>query len=160
MVKQNEIDNTGTINTPNGTDLEDVIEETKHDKLFNENVSIEQSTKNNNEDKPFKELDTLINNKGIKTKTILNDSQIIHIHKLETLRQFLLQESEKLKNDDFKALEEAAHLIENFNNDFMSLLINKEGISRKQFIEAMHNGREKIEQNRHQKLGELMTLGL
>ena len=27
MVKQNEIDNTGTINTPNGTDLEDVIEE-------------------------------------------------------------------------------------------------------------------------------------
>lgn len=88
----------------------------------------------NKSDNPFLELRALITGKDIDTKTVLTNEQIVHMHKLDMLEEFF--------NDE----EEASLILERFKNSYMKYVINKDGISRKQFIEALQRGAEKAEQ--------------
>lgn len=85
---------------------------------------------------PFVELRNLITEDGIDVKTVLTSDQVLHMHKLDMM--------EELLGEDAQALQ----MLRRFKQTYMKFIINKDGLSRKQFIEALHKGAEKAEQAR------------
>lgn len=112
--------------------------------ILSEDSEIEES-ENKDNDNPFKELRNLIDDKKIDVKTILSENQIVINHKLSTICSVL----DNHKDDGSK---KASELIKAFSNRFMVLSINKEGLSRKQFIDALHKGDDKVQEVKNQKL--------
>lgn len=102
-----------------------------------------------NEDNPFKELKNLISKQDIDVKTILTDEQTIITHKLNTLEQMFRMEHSKSSTD-------CAEMLKYFSDRYMTLAISKNGISRTQFIEALHKGDDKIQQSRQLKLSNVV----
>ena len=98
-----------------------------------------------NDDNPFKELKNLISKDDIDVKTILTDEQSIITHKLNTLEQMFRMEKSKSGN-------KCAEMLKFFSNRYMILAINKNGISRTQFIDALHKGEDKIQQAKQLKI--------
>lgn len=101
------------------------------------------------ETNPFKELENLISSKNIDVKTFLTERQVVHMHKLGTLY------------DLYRAagMTDAATLIKGFADRFMTLIINKGGLSRSQFIEAIGRGRERAEEEQRRREAERLGLG-
>lgn len=98
------------------------------------------------DDNPFKELENLITDKAIDVKTFLTDRQVVLMHKLETLKQIYEDAGDS----------EGAAMIRHFSQRFMTLIINKDGLSRSQFIEAIGRGRERAEEAKREKLQQYM----
>lgn len=94
------------------------------------------------DDNPFKELENLITAKGIDVKTVLTDRQVMVMHKLSTLQRLYEDEGHR----------EGAALIKHYADRFMVLIINKNGLSRSQFIEGIGRGRERAEEARRERL--------
>jgi hypothetical protein len=117
--------------------------------LFPESFS--EETGNEKIDNPFIELRHLITNKDIDVKTILTDEQIVMAHKLNNLSHILIM------SEDEDA-EKGAERLNFFINNMFSLRINKDGTSRKQFIEALHKGSERAEQAKNERLQKIMGL--
>lgn len=115
-------------------------------------------------DSAFKELRNLITSKDIDVKTVLSVNQITRLQKLSMLHKLLQSGRDNLPLDtpDFevrqKNIDKVATLVYHFQNTFMKLVINKEGLSRKQFIEALHKGEEKVQQSQQQKLQQILNI--
>lgn len=113
---------------------------------------------------PFVELKNLITEKNIKVKTILTEKQIIRLHRIQTvisdLNVTLSDFPENIKNatQRKKSMIAVKKLLEEYNNNFMTLVINKDGLSRKQFIEALHKGSEKAEEAKNERVQQVLGL--
>lgn len=118
------------------------VDDEKRGFILDEDVSLE---KKNDDDNPFKELKNLISKQEIDVKTVLNDHQVIALHKLNTLEQVF-------RNDDNLKSHECAELLKYFTERYMTLVINKEGLSRRQFIDALHKGDEKVQESKQLKI--------
>lgn len=106
-------------------------------------------------DNPFIELRNLITKKGIDTRTILTEQQAIRLHRLRRISDIYHEEIGSIKTNDIERLEnmrKCKSLVDSFGNDFMTLIINTDGTSRKQFIDALHKGAEKAEEAKAVKL--------
>lgn len=101
--------------------------------------------KDSDDNNPFKELRHLITSKNIDVKTLLTEKQIIVNHKLNTLQN-------QLDMEDSSEAKKCAKMLDFFSNRYMTLVINKEGKSRQQFIEALHRGGDRAEEARRLKL--------
>jgi len=124
----------------------------------------EEDTEREDSDNPFKELRNLITAKDIDVKTVLSEKQVTRLQKINMLHS-LLQTAETnlpVKSKDYLARKESIikvrKLVDNYQNSFMKLIINKDGLSRKQFIEALHKGSEKAEQSQQQKIQQLLNI--
>lgn len=111
-----------------------------------DNDDFEESMTDTKEDNPFKELENLITSKDINVKTFLTDRQVVVMHKLETLYGMYKNAGEM----------QSANMIKNYGTTFMTLIINKGGLSRSQYIEAIGRGREKAEETRRERMQEAM----
>ena len=120
------------------TELEDVGEPVGI--LDEEDFS--ESRLTSGEDNPFKELENLITSKDIEVKTFLTDRQVVVMHKLGNLYDIYQEAGET----------SSAKMIKNYARTFMTLIINKNGLSRTQYIEAIGRGREKAEESRREKM--------
>ena len=98
------------------------------------------------DDNPFKELQTLVTAKDIDVKTFLSERQVVVMHKLSTLSALFHTAGN----------EEGAGMIDHYINRFMTLIINKNGLSRSQYIEAIGKGRERAEESRREHLADKM----
>jgi hypothetical protein len=112
--------------------------------ILGEDTEIEDNDNMNN-DNPFKELKNLISRQDIDVKSLLTDKQIVINHKLNMLQKLY-------EMDGSKSSTECATMLKYFTNRYMTLVINKDGMSRKQFIEALHKGEDKAQQARQLKL--------
>lgn len=114
---------------------EDVLSENERDFFDSAEDARDDKVEN-----PFVELRNLITGQGIDVKTVLTSDQILHMHKLDMMESLLSEDPEALET------------LRRFKKTYMTYIINKEGLSRKQFIEALHKGAEKAEQakERHQ----------
>lgn len=108
-------------------------------------------------DNPFLELRQLVSDKKINVKTILTEPQIIRLHRINTVINDLdvsiesFDKSNRNSEERIKAMNNVKKLLTGYTNNFMTLVINKEGTSRKQFIEALSKGTEKAEESRRDK---------
>jgi len=113
---------------------------------------------------PFKELLNLISSDDIEVKTVLTENQVTRLQKMGMLYALLETAGDSLpknsKDYDKRVgnIEKVKDLVDNYSNCFMKLIINKDGLSRKQFIEALHKGSEKAEQSQQQKLQKLLNV--
>ena len=114
--------------------------------IIDEDDFIEQDYRRHQDDNPFRELETLVTGQGIDLKTLLTERQVVVMHKLSTLQKLYEEEG----------ITEASTLIEHFATRFMTLIINKDGLSRSQYIEAIGKGRERAEESRREKLADKM----
>lgn len=105
----------------------------------------------NKVENPFVELRNLITSKNIEVKTILTPRQVTINHKLRTVSEQLRSSVAVLKRSGISKeridnINLVSQMIHNFSYDWLTLIINKDGTSRKQFIEALHKGAEKAEE--------------
>jgi hypothetical protein len=112
--------------------------------ILGEDTDIEDNDNMSN-DNPFKELKNLISKQDIDVKSLLTDKQIVINHKLNMLQKLY-------EMDSSESSMECATMLKYFTNRYMTLVINKDGMSRKQFIEALHKGEDKANQARQLKL--------
>lgn len=138
-------------------DIVPIEEYEKHDFDIDEEIPDD-----NKIDNPFIELRNLISSKEIDVKTVLNSTQIVRLQKLNILEDLIDEGQDNMSNDNNtkrrKNLEKIKGLLKNYQNNYMKLVINREGLSRKQFIEALHKGSDKAEESKNQKLAEIMRI--
>jgi hypothetical protein len=126
-------------------DLKEELKNLEGSRIINDDLDLgdEKSRDDNN---PFKELRHLISDQQIDVKSILTDKQITVNHKLNTLQNLFEMESGS------EEAQKCAQMLKHFSNRYMTLVINKDGLSRRQFIEALHRGGDRAEEARRFRL--------
>lgn len=125
-------------------DLKEELEALEGSRIINEDLDL-GNEKDKEENNPFKELRHLITDQHIDVKSILTEKQVTVNHKLNTLQNLFEME-------DSSEARKCADMLKHFSNRYMTLVINKDGLSRKQFIEALHRGGDKAEEARRFRL--------
>lgn len=104
------------------------------------------------EESIYKDLKTMVTKEDIDTKTILTPDQIERAHRLDMFRETLEEDNE---NEDVK---ESIRLIQYFNKRMFELKVNKNGLSREQFIKIVEGGERKIQEAQQNKIQKMLTM--
>lgn len=102
---------------------------------------------NQDDNNSFKEISKLLTEDGIRSKTILNDKQIRYLTRIESMYEIYMENGMNYQAKQLKIIA----------RNFMTMVVNKDGSSRKQFIEAMQRGADRAEALQAEKA--MRTLG-
>lgn len=107
---------------------------------------------NEKEESPFKDLKTMVNKEDIDVKTYLTSEQIEQAHRINNFAEVLRNEY----ND--KDCQEAVKLLDFFTQRAFELKVNKDGLSRKEFIQIVGEGEKKVQEAQQSKLQKILTM--